>query len=141
MVFITVAAPSTSISTVRLFEPSEKVIATKGVSFGRLLLSTESCSSDNLRIPLVNFSNKKQWIPKGIVLGTLVFVTSPIIETDTLHPGSNFDFDSVISSKLSPKDRAAVRALLERYSQCFATSNHDLGRSNLVQLIEDSRGK
>ena len=118
----------------RLLEPSAKVMLDKGLSFGRLLIPAESCSSDTINVPLVNFSNKKQWIPKGIVLGTVVAVTTPVVHVDNeAHPGNNIDFDSVINKHLSPQDRAAVRNLLQRYHKCFAESNHELGCSNLVQ--------
>nr|CAH0098669.1 unnamed protein product [Daphnia galeata] len=134
MMSVAVDIPSHGASNNRLLEPSAKFMLNKGLSFGRLLVPAESCSSDTINVPLVNFSNKKQWIPKGIVLGTVVAVTTPVVNVDNeAHPGKNFDFDSVINKHLSPQDRAAVRNLLQRYHKCFAESNHELGCSNLVQ--------
>ena len=134
MMSVAVDIPSHGASNNRLLEPSAKFMLNKGLSFGRLLVPAESCSSDTINVPLVNFSNKRQWVPKGIVLGTVVAVTTPVVNVDNeAHPGKNFDFDSVINKHLSPQDRAAVRKLLQRYHKCFAESNHELGCSNLVQ--------
>ena len=68
------------------------------------------------------------------MLGTVVPVTAPIIDFDNeAQRGKDFYFDAVINKHLPQKDRAAVRALLERYYQCFAELTNDLGCSNLVQ--------
>jgi hypothetical protein len=121
MMSVAVDIPSHGASNNRLLEPSAKFMLNKGLSFGRLLVPAESCSSDTINVPLVNFSNKMQWIPKGIVLGTVVAVTTPVVNVDNeAHPGKNFDFDSVINKHLSPQDWAAVRNLLQRYHKCFA---------------------
>ena len=134
MVPIAVEIPLSNKSHTRLLEPSPKVMADKGLSFGRLLVPVADGATDKIYVPLVNFSNKRQWIPRGIVLGTVVPVTAPIIDFDNeAQRGKDFDFDAVINKHLPQKDRAAVRALLERYYQCFAELTNDLGCSNLVQ--------
>ena len=134
MVSVAIDVSSSVKSTARLLEPSPKVMENKGLSFGRMFLPMESCSLNEISVHLVNFTNKNQWIPKGIVLGTMVPVTSPCIDVfDAVSPATQHDFDSAINKDLSQSDRAAVRSLLEQYYSCFAISNHELGCSSLVQ--------
>lgn len=59
--------------------------------------------------------------------------TDCIDVNDPVVTGQTLDFDSSINPDLSPEDKESVRALLTRYSECFATSNSDLGHSNIVK--------
>lgn len=134
MISVAVKMPQMQVPYTRLLEPSAKIMADKGISFGRLLIPLETDPLDKIYVPLVNFSKKKQCVPKDMVLGIVVPITTPVVDIEnTVSMVKDSDFHSAVNKDLPGKDRAAVRALLERYYQCFALSTHDLGCSNMVQ--------
>lgn len=62
MINVTLEIPSAPQSTTRLVEPSPKVMADKGLSFGRLYLS--ECSAKDVNVQFVNFFKSKAMDPK-----------------------------------------------------------------------------
>jgi hypothetical protein len=79
MISVAVDMPAMPIPHTRLLEPSAKVMGDKGISFSRLIIPVETDPLEKIYVPLVNFSNKKQWVPKCIILGTVVPITTPVI--------------------------------------------------------------
>ena len=118
-----------------MLEPSSQLMIKKSVSVGRLLLPAGCGCFPNIQF--VNFSNTRQFLPKGIVVGTI----SPIQcesndESDGQQPQEkkqSLDFDSAISNELSAEEHQVVLNLLERYSACFATSTSDRGVTTIVK--------
>jgi hypothetical protein len=51
-----------------MIEPSTSVLERKGVSTGRLLVA--DCETFN-QVLVTNFSDRNQWVPRNMVLGTL----------------------------------------------------------------------
>ena len=125
-------------------EPSMKVLATKGFSVGRLLLPVEEIPNV-MTVQLVNFLRSNQWLNKGTVLGQVSPIevmgeilgnkykqTGPSIGITSLGE-SSLQFAESINKDLPPTDRQAVLDLLNKFTDWFASSDSELGRSNIVQ--------
>lgn len=127
-----------------IIEPCNKILVTKGFSVGHLLLpfGENPCIAN---IKLVNFSRTDQWLNRGTVLGkfgTVEVMGRELDEADRPNEpvvgllsiaDPTTPFADVINKQLPPADQCAVLHLLNRFSDCFASSNSDLGRSNIVQ--------
>ncbi|KZS07756.1 Uncharacterized protein APZ42_028454 [Daphnia magna] len=115
-----------------------------GFSVGHLLLpfGENPCIAN---IKLVNFSRTDQWLNRGTVLGkldTVEVMRKQLDEADRLNEPTvgllsiadpTTPFADVINKQLPSADHRAVLHLQNRFSDCFASSNSDLGRSNIVQ--------
>lgn len=131
-----------SFNSQMIIEPSNKVLMTKGFSVGRLLLPFEAIPNV-MNVQLVNFSRSDQWLNEGTVLGKigLVETVETLLDNEDQKVGpsvglatageSSFRFTERINKDLSPDDRKAVQELLSKYSDCFASCDSDLGRSNI----------
>lgn len=117
-----------------MMEPSSDIFLKKGLTLGRLLLPDSPCENTS-HLLLTNFSNTEQWVGKGAVLekmedmDTIEVVDEIFDETKW----EDLNFDGVISSELNDECRAVALELLNRYSDCFANSSTELGKSNIVQ--------
>ena len=118
-----------------MLEPSSQLMIKKSVSVGRLLLPAGCGCFPNIQF--VNFSNTRQFLPKGIVVGTIIPIQCESNdESDGQQPQEkkqSLDFDSAISNELSAEEHQVVLNLLERYSACFATSTSDRGVTTIVK--------
>lgn len=115
-----------------MVEPTPKLLANKGISVGRFLLPDKPTEEVDL-VQITNFSSSTQWVGKGTVLGQVVPVEVMRREDEGVSRERNFDFLSSINKELPNNDRAAVAELLKKYSECFARSKLELGRSKLVK--------
>ena len=70
-----------------LVEPSPKVMADKGVSMGRLLISSRAIGGVQ-RFPLTNFSSTDQFIPAGMVVGKILLVDQVLEDIRAVDPVS-----------------------------------------------------
>jgi hypothetical protein len=138
MVYVDTVVQSTGgRETSLLVEPSPKVMADKGVSMGRLLISSRAIGGVQ-RFPLTNFSSTDQFIPAGMVVGKILLVDQVVEDIRAVDPvspkgGESLPFISRINPDLSEEEKGTAVALLERYSGCFAKTPNELGRSNLVK--------
>jgi hypothetical protein len=93
----------------------------------------------------VNFSRQDQWLSKGTVLGKIVPV-EVVSESekqdgntgDSFSQNTKMQFEGVINEELAPEERDAAERLLRKRAGCFATSDRDLGQSNIVQHSIDT---
>ncbi len=138
MVYVdTVVQPTGGRETSFLVEPSPKVMADKGVSMGRLLISSREIGGVQ-RFPLTNFSSTDQFIPAGMVVGKILLVDQVVEDIHAVDPVSPKDeeplpFVSRINPELTEEEKEKAVALLNRYSGCVAKTPNKLGRSNLVK--------
>ncbi|KZS20397.1 Uncharacterized protein APZ42_012914 [Daphnia magna] len=63
-----------------MIEPSNSVLQRKGISTGRLLVA--DCDAFN-QVLVTNFSDRHQWVPRNMVLGTLEEITLAEEDTDS----------------------------------------------------------
>lgn len=128
-----------------MIEPVKKILIDKGFSVGHLLLPTEDHHDCLKGIQLVNFFRQDQWLSKGTVLGKIVPV-EVVSESekqdgnigDSFSQNTKMQFEGVINEELAPEERDAAERLLRKRAGCFATSDRDLGQSNIVQHSIDT---
>ena len=149
MIIVPVEMKNTGNSNARkIIEPSNKVLMSKGISVGRILLPSEYPSNE-LDVRLVNFSQTDQWLNVGMVLGQIVEIEDPeqliVSRIGSKEDGSadggranQLSFAESINQDLPSAEKQAITDLLLKYSDCFASTTSELGRSNIVQHSIDT---
>ena len=132
--------------TRRMIEPRKKLLIDKGFSVGNMLLPSDELGG-TISVNLVNFSRSDQWLNEGTVLGGVIPVeVAPETEgpsddatgTDSPFFNQGMQFDDSVNSELTYSEREAAKRLLQKRSKCFASSDYDMGKSNMVQHSIDT---
>ena len=143
-VTVDVRRNETALHSQMIVEPTAKLLMTRGFSVGRLLLPSEKLPN-LMTVQLINFSRSDQWLNEGTILGQIV--TAEIVHelpdeqkdlsgglvgmVETTEP--SLPFAESVNKNLSTEDRRAVLDLLTKYSDCFASTSSELGRSKVVE--------
>ena len=132
--------------TRRMIEPRKKLLIDKGFSVGNMLLPSDKLGG-TISVNLVNFSRSDQWLNEGTVLGGVIPVevapetegpSDDVTGTDSPFFDQGMQFDDIVNSELSYSEREAAKRLLQKRSKCFASSDYDMGKSNMVQHSIDT---
>ncbi|KAI9555913.1 hypothetical protein GHT06_018441 [Daphnia sinensis] len=121
-----------------MLEPSTSVLEGKGVSTGRLLVA--DCETFN-QVLVTNFSDRNQWVPRNMVLGTLEEITR--VENGMDDEGevvalialgtpkwSREEFGKYVSKELGVEGHDKIVGVLQDFEDCFAGENDRLGVCN-----------
>ena len=118
-------------------EPSAKLMTDKGLSMSRCFLPIE-CLGAQSDVLITNFTRHGRKLYENTTIATADFAGDPevhaVTPTDS-STGARFhrDFSTRIDDGILGDERTKLVALLESFSDCFATSNGDLGSCTVVQ--------
>lgn len=117
-----------------IVEPRDCLITTNRSLVGRTLVNNET------RVPVrfMNLSQDPQTIYKGTNIGQLCPVEKVLETTKATDHQTNWSreletLSEVTKYRLNQEQRKAVDKLLENYAFLFASSDNDLGRTNVVK--------
>ena len=136
----------------RLIEPIPTLLLNLGVAAGRALVD-----DDIIKILWIkNFSQRPQVLVKGTVVALATAVSggdiavaenmdlvriAAVLETPVppvaareLAPKPALDFENQINKELGVADRNKVLNTLSQFTDCFATSNLDLGKTDVIEF-------